>query len=158
MQLALRLPHVLVARTFSKAYCLCFLRVGYFVGDPVLIAALQKIRDSYNVNGIGQIAAETTLTELAYYHRNFKRIKATRARLGVALTKLGFSVIPSQTNFILAKPPGRSAKEWLEELRARKILVRWFDRPSVKDYLRITIGTDREADALVRAVKAVATR
>ena len=158
MELGLRLPHVLVARTFSKAYCLCFLRVGYFVGHPALIAALQKIRDSYNVNGLGQVAAEATLETLPYYHKNFKRIKATRIRLSTALTKLGFSVIPSQTNFILARPPGKSAKEWLEALRARKILVRWFDRPSVRDYLRITIGTEREADALVRAVKAIARR
>lgn len=155
MELALRLPHVLVARTFSKAYCLCFLRVGYLVGHPALISALQKIRDSYNVNGLGQIAAESTLTQLAYYRRNFKRIKATRARLTVALTKLGFSVIPSATNFILAKPPGREARQWLEAFRARKILVRWFDRASVKDYLRITIGTDTEAETLILAAKAI---
>jgi len=158
LELALRLPHVLIARTFSKAYCLCFLRVGYFMGHPALIAALQKIRDSYNVNGLGQIAAEATLEALPYYRQNFKRIKGTRARLSTALRKLGFSVIPSQTNFILAKPPGRAAKEWLEALRKRKILVRWFDRPSVKDYLRITIGTDREADALIRAAKVIVGR
>src|SRR5439155_24000685 len=80
LELALRLPHVLVSRTFSKAYSLCFLRVGYFVGNPVLISALQKIRDSYSVNGLGQIAAEATLDELRYYRENFRRIKATRAR------------------------------------------------------------------------------
>src|SRR5437660_1602392 len=81
---------VLVVRTFSKAYCLCFLRVGYLVGHPKLISALHKIRDSYNVNGLGQIAAETTLDELNYYRRNFKRVKATRKRLGAALSQLGF--------------------------------------------------------------------
>jgi len=158
LELALRLPQVLVARTFSKAYCLCFLRVGYLVGHPKLISALHKIRDSYNVNGLGQIAAETTLDELNYYRRNFKRVKATRKRLGAALSQLGFLVVPSQTNFIFAKPPGKPAKEWLEALRARKILVRWFDAPSVRDYLRITVGTDKEADVLIRAAKAVAAR
>ena len=65
MALALRHPHVLVARTFSKAYSLCFQRIGYFVGHADLIAALQKIRDSYNVNGLGQIAALATLARPA---------------------------------------------------------------------------------------------
>ena len=158
LELALRWPHVLVARTFSKAYCLCFLRVGYLVGDPALISALQKIRDSYNVNGLGQIAAEETLEALPYYRRNFKRIKATRARLSKALTKLGFSVFPSRTNFILARPPKFAATDWLEKLRERKILVRWFSHPAVKDYLRIIVGTDKEADALIRAAGRIVER
>jgi len=74
MRLALKFPNVLVARTFSKSYSLCFQRVGYFVGHPELIAALDKIRDSYNVNGLGQIAAEATLDDLKYYRANFKKI------------------------------------------------------------------------------------
>ena len=78
LALALKHPHVLVARTFSKAYSLCFQRVGYFVGHPELIAALHKIRDSYNVNGLGQVAALATLGDLAYYRANFRRIIATR--------------------------------------------------------------------------------
>src|SRR5471032_631856 len=65
LKLALKFPHILVARTFSKAYSLCFQRVGYFVGNAELIAALDKIRDSYNVNGLGQVAAEATLDDLA---------------------------------------------------------------------------------------------
>jgi len=153
MPLALKFPHVLVARTFSKAYSLCFQRVGYFVGHPELIAALDKIRDSYNVNGLGQIAAEATLDDLDYYRENFKRIIATREKLSRELTALGFRVLPSQTNFILAKPPLFPANEWLQKLRDRKILVRWFSAPEVKNYLRITIGTESEADALLRAVR-----
>jgi histidinol-phosphate aminotransferase len=155
MRLALKLPHVLVARTFSKAYSLCFQRVGYFVGNSKLIAALDKIRDSYNVNGLGQIAAEATLDDLKYYRANFKKIISTRERLSLELTKLGFRVFPSQTNFILAQPPKFPARLWLEKLRGRKILVRWFSAPEVKDCLRITIGTDAEAAALVKAVRAI---
>ena len=155
MELALKYPHVLVARTFSKAYSLCFLRVGYCVGHPELIAALDKIRDSYNVNGLGQIAALATLDELPYYRRSFARIKATRARLTAQLTKLGFEVLPSQANFILARPPGPPAQKWLGLLRERKILVRWFDSPEVRDYLRITIGTEREGTTLLHAVRAI---
>lgn len=155
LALALKHPHVLISRTFSKAYSLCFQRVGYFVGHPDLIAALDKVRDSYNVNGLGQIAALATLDDLPYYRANFRRIKSTRARLTSSLEQLGFSVLPSQTNFILARPPKFAAKDWLEKLRARKILVRWFSYPEVKDYVRITIGTDAEADALLRAAKKI---
>ena len=155
MPLALKFPHVLVARTFSKAYSLCFQRVGYFVGHPELIAALHKIRDSYNVNGLGQIAAEATLDDLPYYRANFRKIIAVREELGRELTKLGFRVFPSQSNFILVKPPLFPAQTWLQKLRTRKILVRWFSQPEVKDYLRITIGTSAEAEALAHAVRMI---
>ncbi len=155
LELALKYPHVLVARTFSKAYSLCFLRVGYCVGHPDLITALDKIRDSYNVNGLGQSAAVATLENLEYYRRNFARIIRTRQRIITELSSLGFQVFPSKTNFILARPPGPPAEKWLDLLRQRKILVRWFRYPEVRDYLRITIGTDREALALIRAVRAI---
>lgn len=153
--LALKYPHVLVARTFSKAYSLCFQRVGYLLGPADLIGALHKIRDSYNVNGLGQIAATATLDDLPYYRANFKKIIATRERLTQELAGLGFIVLPSQTNFILAQPPRFAASEWLEKLRAEKVLVRWFTSPKVRDYLRITIGTPDEAEALVTAAKKI---
>ena len=155
LKLALKFPHVLVARTFSKAYSLCFQRVGYFVGHPELITALDKIRDSYNVNGLGQIAAVATLDDLKYYRANFKKIIATREWLSSQLTKLGFRVLPSQTNFILTKPPLFPAQDWLRKLREQKILVRWFSTPEVKDYLRITIGTPAQAAALVKAARKI---
>ena len=153
MSLALSHPHVLVARTFSKAYSLCFLRVGYFVGHPALITALDTIRDSYNVNGLGQIAALAALGDLPYYRANFRRIVRTRGRLTASLTAMGFDVLPSHTNFILARPPKFPAQDWLTRLRERRILVRWFAAPDVRDYLRITIGTDQEAAALVNAAR-----
>src|SRR2546423_1439346 len=78
LRLAFRHPHVLVARTFSKGYSLCFQRVGYFVGPAPLVAALDKIRDSYNVNGLGQIAALPTLDDLPYYRAGARKIIATR--------------------------------------------------------------------------------
>jgi len=155
LELALKYPHVIVARTFSKAYSLCFQRVGYFVGHPKLMAALDKIRDSYNVNGLGQIGALATLDDLPHYRANFRRIIRTREQLGRELAALGFTVLPSRTNFILTRPPRFPARTWLEKLRARKILVRWFKYPAVRDYLRITIGTNAEADALLRAAKAI---
>lgn len=155
LPLALAYPHVLVARTFSKAYSLCYQRVGYMVGHPDLIAALDAIRDSYNVNGLGQIAAVATLTDLPYYRRNFTRIVRTRSKLTLALTELGFDVLPSQTNFVLTRPPKLAARTWLRRLREHNVLVRWFDTPDLREYLRITVGTERETDALVRAVRAI---
>lgn len=157
LKLFSKFPHVLVARTFSKAYSLCFQRVGYFIGNEGLIAALHKIRDSYNVNGLGQIAAEATLDDLPYYRANFKRIIATREWLARELTMLGFRVFPSQTNFVLVIPPRFAAKDWLQKLRAHKILVRWFSSPDVNKYLRITIGTRAEMEALVRAAAKICT-
>ena len=142
MALALKFPHVLVARTFSKAYSLCFQRVGYFVGNAELIAALHKIRDSYNVNGLGQIAAEATLDDLKYYRANFKKIIATREWLSRELTKLGFRVFPSQTNFILVAAAGIfRRKSGCKNCAGEKSSSAGSIAPEVKDYLRITIGT-----------------
>ncbi len=156
MALALQHPHVLVARTFSKAYSLCFQRVGYFVGHADLIAALDKVRDSYNVNGLGQVAALATLTDLPYYRRNFRRLIATRELVTAELTGLGWAVLPSQTNFLLARPPRFPAEEWLGKLRAKKLLVRWFQYPEVRDHLRITIGTAAEMATFVQTARKIA--
>ena len=153
LSLSLAFPHVLTARTFSKAYSLCFLRVGYFVGSRELIAALNKIRDSYNVNGLGQIAAIETLNCLPYYRETFRKIIHSRNHLSTRLSDLGFEVYPSQTNFILVRPPHFPAAVWLEKLRSKKILVRWFNDPVLKDLLRITIGTQAECDALISEVE-----
>ena len=155
MALAIKYDHVLVSRTFSKAYSQCFQRIGYFVGPAKLIEALDKIRDSYNVNGLGQVAAETTLKQMPYYRANFRKIIELRERTTEQLAALGFQTLPSATNFILTKPPRFAARTWLTRLRERKILVRWLTDTRVKNFLRITIGSEREMAALFRAVKAI---
>ncbi len=155
MDWAARYPHVIVSRTFSKAYSLCAQRIGYFVGHPELIDALHKTRDSYNVNGLGQAAALATLDDLEYYKRNFEWIKATRERVAGCLRELGFEALPSQANFLLVKPPRFPAEEWLQRLRAKKILVRWFSHPETRDFLRVTIGSDTEMKTFLRAVESL---
>ena len=155
LDLALKHSHVLVSRTFSKAYSLCFQRIGYFVGSRELISALDKIRDSYNVNGLGQVAAGATLKSLPYYRSNFRKIIKLRARVGLGLAGLGFETLPSQTNFILTKPPRFAASTWLKKLRAQKILVRHFKGLHVKDYLRITIGSEKDMNVLLRAIRTI---
>lgn len=158
LSLALRHPHVLVARTFSKAYSLCFQRVGYCVGPEPLVSAMHRIRDSYNVNGLGQVAALATLDDLPYYRANFKRVIATREHVSAELREFGFEVVPSQTNFILVRPPRFPAQEWLERLRAKAILVRWWADPLVRDFLRISVGTENEMAQLLRVVKTLLSK
>ncbi|MEO8426028.1 MAG: histidinol-phosphate transaminase [Verrucomicrobiota bacterium] len=156
LELALKYPQVIVSRTFSKAYSLCFQRVGYFVAHPELIASLDKIRDSYNVNGLGQIAAEATLDDLDYYRKIFRRVINSRTLLSSQLEASGFVVYPSQTNFIFVRPPGLAAPVWLKKLRENKILVRWFNYPEVRDYLRITVGSEVQTKVLCAAIKRIA--
>lgn len=148
-----RHPHVVVTRTFSKAYSLCAQRVGYCLAHPEVVEGLDRIRDSYNVNLLGQVAAVATLDNLPYYRKNFARIRASRELLRRELSGLGWQVLPSQTNFLLARPPGPPAKEWLGWLRERKFFVRWFPAPETSAYLRITVGTEQEVAALLRAVR-----
>ena len=153
LELCLKYPHVIISRTFSKAYSLCFQRIGYWIGHPELISALHRIRDSYNVNGLAQIAASATLKNLSYYQRNFRRVTESRSRVAEALTGLGWTVLPSQTNFILARPSGPPALQWLEDLRRKKILVRWFASPNLESFLRITIGSESEMDTLLKTIR-----
>jgi len=155
LELALKYPHVLVLRTFSKAYALCYLRIGYAVGHPALVAGLQKAKDSYNVNGLAQLAALATLDDLSYYRGTIERVKKSRESLAAALTELGFTVLPSQTNFLFVRPPRFSAEVWFERLREKQVLVRWFDTLETRSFLRITVGKDNEVKALVEAAKKV---
>jgi histidinol-phosphate aminotransferase len=153
MRLAQELPNVLVMRTFSKSYSLCFQRIGYTVGPKTLIGGLQKIRDSYNVNGLGQVAALATLSDLPYYRKTIKRVIVSREKLSQKLAELGFQVYPSQTNFLLVKPPRFTAKQWLWKFRERKILVRWFDYPRTRDFLRISVGSEQETDQVTKVAR-----
>ena len=158
LSLAKRFPHVIVSRTFSKAYSLCFQRVGYFVGHPALIGALDRIRDSYNVNGLGQTAAIAALKDTNYYRKLFESIKSTRTSTTAELKSLGFDVIQSQTNFVFAKPPCLTAKDWFDSLRNEKILTRWFDTPLAREYLRITIGSQTDMAKFIAATRRIFRR
>jgi histidinol-phosphate aminotransferase len=158
IELVRKMPNVIISRTFSKSYSLCFQRIGYFIGHPALIQALDGIRDSYNVNGLGQVAAEATLKHGAYYRANFRRIIRLREQVSASLIAEGFEVLPSQTNFLFARPPGVAAKQWFEGLRKHKILVRWFASEGLSDRLRVTIGSESEMDAFLTAVRRLRRR
>ncbi len=148
--------NVIVARTFSKAFSFAGMRVGWAAGSRELIAALNKVKDSYNVSRLSQVGAEATLDEWSYFQQNVKKICATRERTTSELAKLGFFVYPSQTNFVFARPPAPlTAKQWFDGLRARNILVRWWDADRIRDFVRVSIGTDEEMDKLLNATKEI---
>lgn len=151
--LALKLQNTLVVRTFSKSYSLAGLRVGYAIGAKQLIAALFKIKDSYNVDRIAQMLAEAAINDQTYMRRNVKRIIAVRNKLAKALQKKNFTVFPSEANFLWVKPPAISAQTLYRRLRGQNILVRYFPGKQTRDYLRITIGTNEQIDKLLETIE-----
>jgi len=154
LSLAGALPNVIVLRTFSKSFSLCGVRCGLAFADPEVIAGMAKVKDSYNVNRLAVVAAVAALEDIEHMRANVRRIVATRERLRAALEDLGFSCYPSEANFVLARAPeGQHARALYERLKRRRILVRYFDRPRLRDCLRITVGTDAEVDALLEALR-----
>jgi histidinol-phosphate aminotransferase len=152
MDLAMALPNVVVARTLSKSFSLAGLRVGYAVGPEALIDALYKVKDSYNVGMLAQALADAALSDPEHMRANAARIRTTRERVAGELRKRGFTVFPSEANFLWAKPPRQTAREVFEHLRVRRIFVRYFAGPRTGDYLRVTVGTDAEMDAFLAAL------
>ena len=145
--------NTLVMRTLSKSFSLAGLRLGYAVGPTALIGTLQKIKDSYNLDMLSQAVALAALSDPEHMRANVGRIQATRERLRQALTVAGWRVLPSETNFLFARPPDGNAQAVFDRLRDRKIFVRYFAGRRTGEFLRITIGTDAEIDALLAALK-----
>jgi len=139
--------NVIVARSFSKSFALAGMRLGWAAGSRELIEALDKVKDSYNVNRLTQIAGEAALEDWAYFEEITRKVKATRQRVVEALISRGYFVYPSQTNFVFARPPSPlTARQWFERLREKKILVRWWDAERIRDFARVSIGTEEEME------------
>ncbi len=149
-----RFPNVIVSRTFSKSRSLAGLRFGYALASPSVIEGMMKVKDSYNVSFLTQQIALASLKDPDYLAGNVAKIKASRSKLAEDLKALGFSFIPSQTNFLFASPPSGDGKGYFEALRSRNILVRYFSAPRTAAYVRISVGTPEEMAALVEATKA----
>ena len=147
-------PNLLLLRTLSKGYALAGLRVGFLVGQRALIApVLTKTRDSFNVDAIAQTLAAAALADGEYAAARWREIRAERQRLAASLRDLGFAAPDSETNFLLARTPaGVCASKLQHRLRERRILVRYFATPRLRNCLRITIGTPTENDALLAAL------
>lgn len=146
-----RYENLLVVRTFSKSRSLAGMRIGYAVGSPVLIKAMNDIKYSYNsytINQTSLAAGTAALLDEKYFREMIDKIKATRSRACGRFASLGFQFGEPQANFIFVTHPALDAGELFRALREKHIYVRYFDAPRTRDYLRVTIGTDAQMDVL----------
>ncbi len=150
-----KLPNVIVTRTLSKSYSLAGLRFGFAIADPAMVRELVKVKDSYNCDALSLAGAQAALEDQAYLRQTIAKIMATRTRLTTELRDLGFDVLPSQANFVWATRAERPVKPIFEELKQRKILVRYMNYPNHGDGLRISVGSDAEIDRLLEELKNV---
>jgi histidinol-phosphate aminotransferase len=148
-------PNLVVMRTFSKSFALAGMRVGLAFASTEIIGGMMKVKDSYNLNRLSMIAAAAALTDIAWMKRNAGRIQRGRRQLSRALSRLGYHVYPSHANFVLARKPKENLRPVYEELKRRKILVRYFDAPGLQDCLRITVGTPEEVRILLKELAAI---
>ncbi|MCK6390808.1 MAG: histidinol-phosphate transaminase [Azonexus sp.] len=153
-----RYDNLLVTHTLSKSRSLAGLRVGYAVGHPELIEALERVKNSFNSYPLDRLAivgAVAAIDDEAYFQSCCAQVVATREQLSSELTALGFDVLPSAANFIFVRHPQRDAAELAKALRAANIIVRHFKLPRIDQFLRITIGTDAECAALVTELQRI---
>ena len=157
--LVARYPQLLVVRTLSKSHALAGLRVGYAIGQPHLIEALNRVKDSFNsypLDRFAQAGALASMEDHAYFEAICAKVVATRTRLVASMEAQGFDVLPSAANFIFARHPAQDGAALAAALRERSIIVRHFRNPArIAPFLRITIGTDSQCDALLVALKAI---
>ena len=151
-------PNLMVVQTFSKSRALAGIRVGYAIAQPELIDGLERLKNSFNSYPVDRIAlagATAAVEDADYLKEICDKTIATREWTVVELEKLGFSVLPSATNFVFATHPDKEAEALYLSLKEQGILVRYFGKkPRIGDFLRITIGTDAEMAALIDALKA----
>ncbi len=151
-----RYDNLLVVHTCSKSRSLAGARLSFTFGSQALISDIDKMRysfNSYNVNRLTLVAGEAALDDEPYYAGMCQRIVKTRDRTAAELKALGFVMTDSKANFLFAKHPNLSGSAFYQKLKAMGILVRHFDKPRISDYLRITVGTDAQMDALIKALK-----
>lgn len=148
-------PNLVVVQTMSKSRALAGLRVGYAIGQPHLIEALTRVKDSFNSYPLGrpaQAGALASLADEAYFQETRAAIMRNRASLTASLTRLGFEVLPSAANFVFARHKTQSGQAVAAALRQRAVLVRHFSGARISDFVRITIGSEAELTRLTDAL------
>ncbi|AMY69956.1 histidinol-phosphate transaminase [Frigidibacter mobilis] len=151
--------NLLVVQTFSKSRSLAGLRVGFALGQPPLIEALRRIKDSFNSYPLGHLALAGALAaweDRAWFEQTRAQVMAERGRMAAGLAGQGFQVLPSATNFLFASHAALRAETLLADLRAQGILVRHFTAPRIRNWLRISVGTAQDGDALLQATARIA--
>lgn len=158
MGLIPKYDNLLVVQTFSKSRSMAGLRIGFAMGSRKLIRYLNDVKfsvNSYTMNMPSQMIGAEAVRDDAYFKETNARIIATRERVKGQLKELGFSFPDSMTNFIFAKHASIPGKKIFEELKAENIIVRHWDKDRIADYLRITVGTDKQMDAVIKALSKI---
>jgi histidinol-phosphate aminotransferase len=154
-----RYPQLLVTHTLSKSRALAGLRVGYAIGHPDLIEALNRVKDSFNsypLDRFAQAGATAAVEDDAYFKAMCSKVIVTKKKLVQELQALGFEVLPSAANFVFARVPGRDGADIAAKLRDRSIIVRHFRKPPrIAEFMRITVGTDEQCAGLVEALREI---
>lgn len=148
--------NLVVTQTFSKSRSMAGMRVAAAFANPYLISYMDAVKDSYNSYPMDSIAIQTGIASIkdkAYFEDTVAKIIATRERISKELKDLGFTVLDSSTNFLFASHSKHNAKDIFEYLKSKNIFIRYFNKPRIENYLRITIGTDEEMNAFLKAVK-----
>ncbi len=156
ISLLAQFPNLLIVRTFSKSYSLAGERIGFVVGDRQVIDALNTVRLPFNLTRLNQVAACASLRHVDQAKEMIRRIVRERDRLEhvIPLSCPGLKVLPSDANFLLVKCPSPAyAKAIFEALTARKILIRYFDKPGLESYVRITIGTQQQNEVVLATLE-----
>lgn len=153
-----RHPNLLVVQTFSKSRSLAGLRVGFAIGHPDLIDALNRVKNSFNSYPLDRLAiagATAAIEDREWFERTRQAVIRTRSTLTHDLESLGFEVLPSAANFVFARHPQHDAAKSALALRQRGIIVRHFKAPRTEQFLRITVGTDEQCALLVKALREI---
>jgi len=153
-------PNLLVVQTLSKSRSLAGLRVGMAFGQPELIDGLERIKNSFNSYTLDRPAlagAIAAIKDKAYFEETRRKVVSTRDRTSEGLKEIGFEVLDSKANFLFIAHRSVPAQRLFAELKDRGILVRYFNKPRIDNYLRVSIGTDEEMDAFLTAVKDIVT-
>ncbi|BBQ50167.1 histidinol-phosphate transaminase [Acinetobacter pittii] len=151
-----RYENLVVCQTTSKSRSLAGLRVGFAIAQSHLIAALEAVKNSFNSYPIDRFAiaaAVASFEDQTYFEEQCQKVISSREKLVDELTTLGFKVLPSKANFIFASHPSHDAGQLAQQLREQGIIVRYFNKPRINQFLRITVGTDEQNERLVQTLK-----
>ena len=148
--------NLLIVQTTSKSRSLAGMRIGFALGSETLISTLEAVKNSYNsytMDAIALAVGEASIRDEAYFQETCRKVSATRDRAADELRALGFTVLPSLTNFLFVTHPRMAAPDIFAALREKGIFIRYFKLPRIDNYLRITVGTDEQMNALIAALK-----
>ena len=150
--------NLLIVQTTSKSRSLAGMRIGYALGSETLISTLEAVKNSYNsytMDAVALAVGEASIRDEAYFQDTCRKVAATRDRSADELRALGFTVLPSLTNFLFVTHPEKKAPDIFAALREKGIFIRYFKLPRIDNYLRITVGTDEQMDKLLAALKEI---